>query len=332
MKYGNIHHPTMSNTPVFVSYVQENRPQVLRLVTELRDAGITVWFDQDALQPGTYWRDEIRAAIRNHAFFIACFSQEYLERERTYMNEELTLAIEEIRQRSSAPWFIPVLLSGNIPDREISAGRTLRDIQYIDLSGDRWASGVRALIGTIYQRQMTNGSHSALVPSPSGGGVIQPGPAQPSPNVQLVNVRLLSVDLRFGHAIREVAGPAPHSVPAYVAVFRNDPTGEPIGQAKAVGAKITFHATDFTVSAIGLWTDGEERTTFAVGTTKTLWLAVIPNNDVPRTVELTWRENARIPGLQHQMLRRINYRTEVLLFDATGARIAQVEIPLDLTI
>jgi hypothetical protein len=60
-------------------------------------------------------------------FFVACFSREYAMRAKSYMNEELTLDIDELRQRpANKTWFIPVLLSdGDIPDRNIGAGETL---------------------------------------------------------------------------------------------------------------------------------------------------------------------------------------------------------------
>jgi len=134
---------------VFVSYVQENRDLVTRLVTSLRERGLNVWFDREALAPGVFWREEIRSAIRGHEWFIACFSREFAERTKAYMNEELELAIEEIRQRGSAPWFIPVLLSGEIPDRAIGAGRTLRDIQFVDLAEGEWDAGIDRLTRTI---------------------------------------------------------------------------------------------------------------------------------------------------------------------------------------
>jgi len=134
---------------VFISYVRENLSPVERLVTELRSRGADVWFDQDALPPGVVWRDEIRRAVSRHEFFVACFSHEQNTRVRAYMNEELELAVEEIRLRGNVPWFIPVRLSGEIPDIRIGPTRTLRDIQYVDLVDKRWASGVDAIARAI---------------------------------------------------------------------------------------------------------------------------------------------------------------------------------------
>lgn len=115
------------------------------MVAELKKRGLDIWYDQNALIPGSFWRDEIRRAIREHERFIACFSSEYTARSRTYMNEELSLAIGEIRERGSSIWFIPILLSGEVPDIEIHPGRTLRDIQHVSLAGADWDDGIERL-------------------------------------------------------------------------------------------------------------------------------------------------------------------------------------------
>lgn len=138
---------------------------VSRLVYNLRRRGVNVWFDRDALPPGVFWRDEIRRAVRDHEYFIACFSADFNARDRTYMNEELELAIDEIRLRGTSPWFIPVLLSGEIPDRVIGAGRTLRDIQFVDLSGEQWNRGVTAIVAAVKQSSRPGRARQRDVPS-----------------------------------------------------------------------------------------------------------------------------------------------------------------------
>jgi hypothetical protein len=135
---------------VFISYVRENSEAVQRLARELRTYGIKVWLDKNDIKPGSRWRDAIREAISQGDFFIACFSAEYSERSKTYMNEELTLAVEELRQRpTDRAWFIPVLLSdANIPNRSIGAGETLRDIQWVALY-QNWDDGVKRILSVI---------------------------------------------------------------------------------------------------------------------------------------------------------------------------------------
>lgn len=136
---------------VFVSYVRENLKIVERLATILRAHGVDVWLDRESLKPGQRWADEIRRGINSGDYFLACFSEEYASRSRTYMNEELTLAIDELRQRpSNRSWFLPVLLSDftAVPDRNIGGGETLASIQYVSLQDD-WDEGIRKLLEVI---------------------------------------------------------------------------------------------------------------------------------------------------------------------------------------
>ena len=151
----------MEQKYVFISYVRENAAQVQRLCDELTKQGIKVWRDRNELTPGTRWKQAIRRAISEGAFFIACFSQEYNARQQTFMNNELTLAIEELRQRpGDQAWFIPIKLSDcDIPDRDIGGGETLQDIQWVELY-DNWDDGIQRIIGVV-----STGSTRRIKPS-----------------------------------------------------------------------------------------------------------------------------------------------------------------------
>jgi hypothetical protein len=142
--------PAEASRYIFLSYVEEDTAFAQRIAADLQRAGITVWMARERIAPGKHWKLAIRRAIREGAFFVACFSQAYHQRQKTYMNEELTLAIEELRQMPThRSWFIPVLLSEcQVPERDIGAGQTLHDIQFIKLYED-WSSGMRLLLSTI---------------------------------------------------------------------------------------------------------------------------------------------------------------------------------------
>jgi hypothetical protein len=135
---------------VFISYVRENSKDVTRLVNALKACRIDVWFDQTHLKPGDRWADVIRREISQGDYFIACFSTEFSKRRKTFMNEEITQAIEQLRQRpTDQNWFIPVLLSDcRIPDRSIGAGETLYSIQRVALYND-WDEGIRRIVEVI---------------------------------------------------------------------------------------------------------------------------------------------------------------------------------------
>jgi class 3 adenylate cyclase len=66
------------------------------------------------------------------------------------MNVELTIAVDQLRRRSTdRAWFIPVLFDGGeVPDRPVGGGETLRDIQWVDLT-THWAEGMKRILGLI---------------------------------------------------------------------------------------------------------------------------------------------------------------------------------------
>ena len=137
---------------VFISYVRENSRQVDWLQQRLEGAGVPVWRDTADLWPGEDWRSKIRRAITDGALvFIACFSQAAVSRHKSYQNEEIMLAIEQMRLRPpDHPWLIPVRFDEcEIPDREIGAGRTLSSIQRADLFGDSANEGIERLLRVI---------------------------------------------------------------------------------------------------------------------------------------------------------------------------------------
>jgi hypothetical protein len=139
-----------------MSYVKENYNLVRKLANRLEEAGIYVWLDKDSIGPGMRWKTEIKKGISEGDFFIACFSKEYNEKLKTYMNEELNLAIDELRQRSKdKAWFIPVLLSRcEVPDWDIGAGETLNSIQWIELYDD-WELEVNKIISVLLEKPLS---------------------------------------------------------------------------------------------------------------------------------------------------------------------------------
>jgi len=94
----------------FISYVREDAHRADQLQRVLEAAGVPVWRDTADLWPGQDWRENIRRAITHNALvFLACFSRRSLARQVSYQNEELVLAIEQLRlRRRDDPWLIPV--------------------------------------------------------------------------------------------------------------------------------------------------------------------------------------------------------------------------------
>jgi len=147
----------------FISYVHENQEIVYRLCNDLAKSGVKVWSDKN-IPVGSRWRNVIRSKIQQGSFFIACFSKEYNEKSKTYMNEELNIAVEELRQRpTDKAWFIPVKLSEcDIPDISIGPGKTLKDIQWVELYKD-WDIGIQKILDVI---KLDKSIHSSLILPP----------------------------------------------------------------------------------------------------------------------------------------------------------------------
>jgi hypothetical protein len=136
----------------FISYVREDSLNVDRLQRTLEAAGIPVWRDTADLWPGENWRAKVRYAISENALaFIACFSSRSLARQRSYQNEELLLAVDQLRQRRpDDPWLIPVRFDDcEIPDLDLGGGRTLASLQRSDLFGDRDVGAARLVVAVL---------------------------------------------------------------------------------------------------------------------------------------------------------------------------------------
>jgi hypothetical protein len=136
----------------FISYVREDSREVDILERILKAAGIPVWRDTADLWPGEDWRAKIRSAITRDALvFIACFSSQSAARRKSYQNEELVLAVDQLRLRQpDVPWLIPVRFDDcHVPDLDLGAGRTLSSIHRADLFGSGRDLAARRLVETI---------------------------------------------------------------------------------------------------------------------------------------------------------------------------------------
>jgi TIR domain len=136
----------------FISYVREDSERVDRLQTILEAAGVRVWRDTEDLWPGEDWRMNIRRAITTDALaFVVCFSRNSESRRVSGLNEELMLAVDQLRlRRPDQPWLIPVRLDDvSIPTIDIGGGRTLESIQWVDLTADNWDQGAARLVAGV---------------------------------------------------------------------------------------------------------------------------------------------------------------------------------------
>ncbi|GAA3464229.1 toll/interleukin-1 receptor domain-containing protein [Saccharothrix longispora] len=137
---------------VFLSYVREDSERVDRLQRALEAEDVPVWRDIGSLWPGQDWKLEIADAIGHGSFaFLACFSEHSAARGRSYQNEELVLAVEQMRlRRPGQPWLIPVRFAPvALPAFPLGAGRLLSDLHGVDLFGGDDEVRVGRLVGAV---------------------------------------------------------------------------------------------------------------------------------------------------------------------------------------
>jgi hypothetical protein len=141
---------TGSQPHVFLSHVREDAERVERLASDLGARGIETWIDRHQIRPGERWERAIEDAIRAGAFFVACFSQAYAAKGSSYMNEELHLAVREVRRKPlDRSWFLPLRLDDcSIPDWPIGPDFSIRSFQWLDMFPD-WTWSIERLAEVI---------------------------------------------------------------------------------------------------------------------------------------------------------------------------------------
>jgi hypothetical protein len=212
---------------VFISYVREDAAAADELQAVLEAAGIPVWRDTQDLWPGENWRAKIRRAISDEALvFLACFSRTSRARQVSYQNEELALAIEQMRlRRSSDAWLIPVRFDDSeIPDLALGSGLTLASIQRCDFFGSRRDPEAARLVKAV-RRVLARG---AAVPTR----------------------RSSRSDVDF---LLDKAGSAEGGLQALVISVEDD-----AGFAQDLGNSLLGLGAEFPLTSVGLFTVGSE--------------------------------------------------------------------------
>jgi DivIVA domain-containing protein len=182
---------------VFISYARDDAARVDQLQQALEAAGIPVWRDTVSLWPGEDWRAKIRDAITRDALvFLACFSNASLARARSYQNEEILLAIEELRRRRpGVPWLIPIRFDDcEIPDLDIGGGRTLTSIHQADVFAERFDQGAARVASAVLR-----------VLGPVAGSVPGSAEGQAAPVAESFGVLLRRLRQESGFALDDFA-------------------------------------------------------------------------------------------------------------------------------
>ena len=125
---------------VFVAYGKEDTVLARRLGDALEAAGFNPWTDERKLVPGQNWPRAIESAIEDSDFFLACYSQNSVNKKGGFQ-AEIRYALDCARQIPLDEIFIvPVRLTACRVPRSIQ-----RELQYVDLFPD-WIDGLARLV------------------------------------------------------------------------------------------------------------------------------------------------------------------------------------------
>lgn len=105
---------------VFVSYSRKDEDFTRRLVRDLKNAGLDVWFDRESIQPGEQWDKEIEEGLRAAIAVIVVLSPDSMASDN--VRNEINFA------RDNDQLILPVLF------RPTQVILNLESIQWIDLS------------------------------------------------------------------------------------------------------------------------------------------------------------------------------------------------------
>lgn len=119
---------------IFLAHASEDKEAIRNLRSKLLSHGFKPWLDEVDLLPGQNWHIEIPKAIKASDIFIACLSQQSVQKQG-YVQKEFRLALDTYAEKPVGTiYLIPLKLDDcNIPDIQLpQLGVSFRDIQWLD--------------------------------------------------------------------------------------------------------------------------------------------------------------------------------------------------------
>ena len=120
---------------IFISYYSNDIDKVKRLVSELKQKGAKIWFDDDQILPGDDLIQKMSEGIDQCRFYLICLSPSFDKKPPTsWVKKELKMAmIKENKQGQRSIIPVRLIKGGSIP-------LEIGEKAYADLSTEeRWA-------------------------------------------------------------------------------------------------------------------------------------------------------------------------------------------------
>jgi hypothetical protein len=149
---------------VFLSYRSVDGPVVRNVARRLREAGVTVWFAEDSLPPGTDWQDELEARLMDCGSCAVCVGPSEVV---GWESNEMKVAVDRATTDHDFPVFAVVLQGIDYFDAS-RLPRFLAMKQWVDLrAGPESPVAIQDLVNAIYRlapRQAVVGAGSDECP------------------------------------------------------------------------------------------------------------------------------------------------------------------------
>lgn len=112
---------------IFLCYASDDNLAAKSLYQFLREHGFDVWFDEEELLPGQYWKNIIPDEVRNSDVVVVCLSDRSVNKEG-YVQTEIKVALDAADEKpENTIYLIPVKLEEcNVPKR-------LSHLHWVDL-------------------------------------------------------------------------------------------------------------------------------------------------------------------------------------------------------
>lgn len=151
---------------VFLCHAEEDKPAVRPLYQRLLADGVDPWFDEESLEGGEHWQEEIARAVRSTDAVIICLSTSATS-QASHFNKQVKRALDMADEQPEGSIFIiPLKLDAcSLPDR-------LSHIYPVSLVDE---GGYDRLLRALRKRAHALGRVVEPVPvQPDGGGVGHP--------------------------------------------------------------------------------------------------------------------------------------------------------------
>jgi len=143
----------------FLSYAHEDRASVRDVYQSLKAVGFGPWLDEEQLLGGQIWEYEIKRAIKDCHFFIACLSTKSVNK-RGFVQKELKQALNVVQEfPEDQVYMIPVRLE------ECGIPASLQIYQCVDLFAADGFDKLVSALRTGYQQRYPD-SDKRVLPNP----------------------------------------------------------------------------------------------------------------------------------------------------------------------